>query len=98
MIPLATVRGTRYHDWFFAKGVAAEQYQCAGDKPPGAIKIDTFDFTSGRKIGTKTLVPAGFSAACDLGVEVGMLAHTAHVEKSRGLLPAALRLVPVKLE
>jgi hypothetical protein len=98
MIPLATVRGARYHDWFFAKGVAAEQYQFAGDKPPGATKIDTFDLTSGRKIGTKTLVPAGFSVACYLGDEVSMLAHSAHVEKSRGLLPDALRLVTVKLE
>jgi hypothetical protein len=98
MIPLATVRGARYHDWFFAKGVAAEQYQFAGDKPPGATKIDTFDLRSGRKIGTKTLAPEGFSVACYLGDEVSMLAHSAHVEKSRGLLPDALRLVTVKLE
>jgi hypothetical protein len=98
MLPLATVRGARYHDWFFAKGVAAELYQVAGDKPPGATKIDAFDLTSGRKIGTKTLFPRGFSVACYLGDEISMLAHSAHVEKSRGLSPDALRLVTVKLQ
>ena len=98
ILPLATVSGARYHDWFFAKGVAAEQYQFAGEKPPGATKIDTFDLTSGKKIGTKTLFPAGFAVACYLGDEVSMLAHSAHVEKSRGLRPDALRLVTVRLE
>lgn len=98
MRTLATVRGTRAHDWFFAKGVAAELYQFAGDKPPVPTKIDTFDLMSGRKIGTKTLRPAGFSLACYLGDEFSMLAHSAHVDKSRGLSPDALRLVTVKLE
>jgi hypothetical protein len=98
MLPLTTVRGARYHDWFFANGVAAEQYHFAGDKPPGATKIDAFDLTSGRKIGTKTLLPGGFSVACYLGDEVSMLAHSANVAKSRGLSPNALRLVTVKLQ
>lgn len=98
MLPLATVSGARYHDWFFAKGVAAEQYQFAGHTPPGATKIDTFDLASGRKIGTKNLLPAGFAVACYLGDEVSMLAHSAHIEKSRGLSPNSLRLVTVKLE
>ncbi len=98
VLPLATVKGARYHDWFFAKGVVAELYQFAGDKPPVPTKIDTFDLVTGRKIGTKTLRPAGFSIACFLGDEFSMLAHSAHVEKSRGLAPAALRLVTVKLE
>jgi hypothetical protein len=98
MRTLATLRGTRAHDWFFAKGAAAELYQFAGDKPPVPTKIDTFDLMSGRKIGTKTLRPAGFSPACYLGDEFSMLAHSAHVDKSRGLSPDALRLVTVKLE
>ena len=37
------------------------------DHPPVPIKIDTFDLTPGRKIGTKTLRPAGFPFACYLG-------------------------------
>jgi len=98
MLPLATVGGTRSHDWFFAKGVAAELYQFAGGKLPVPTKIDTFDLMSGRKIGTKTLRPAGFSFACYLGDEFSMLAHSANIEKSRGLSPGALRLVTVKLE
>jgi hypothetical protein len=98
MLPLATVSGARYHAWFFAKGVAAEQYQFADEKPPGATKIDTFDLASGRKIGTKILPTAGFAVACYLGDEVSMLAHSAHVDKSRGLSPNALRLATVKLE
>jgi hypothetical protein len=98
MLPLATVTGARYHDWFFAKGVVAEQYQFAGDTPPETIKIDTFDLVSGMKIATKNLLPAGFAVACYLGDEVSMLAHSAHIEKSRGLSPNALRLVTVKLE
>jgi hypothetical protein len=65
MLPLATAKGTRYHDWFFAKGVAAEVYQFAGDKPPAPVKIDTFDLVSGRKIATKTLLPAGFRKGFD---------------------------------
>jgi hypothetical protein len=93
MLPLATAKGTRYHDWFFAKGVAAEVYQFAGDKPPAPVKIDTFDLVSGRKIATKTLLPAGFSLACYLGDEFSMLAHGAH-----GLSPDALRLATTKLE
>lgn len=98
VLPLDTVSGARYHDWFFAKGVAAEQYQFAGDKPPGTTEIDTFDLVSGRKTGTKILHPAGFAIGCYLGDEVIMLAHSANVEKSRGLSPKALRLVTVKLE
>ena len=61
-------------------------------------KIDTFDLVTGRKIGTKALRPAGFSIACYLGDEFSMLAHSANVEKSRGLSPDALRLVTIKLE
>jgi hypothetical protein len=98
MLPLATVRGTRYHDWFFAKGVVAELYQFPSDKLPVPIKIDTFDLTSGRKIGTKNLRSAGFSFACYLGDEMSVLAHSAHVAKSRGLSPDQLRLVTIKLE
>jgi hypothetical protein len=78
--------------------VAADLYQFSGDKPPGATKIDIFDLASGRKIASKTLLPAGFSVACYLGDEISVLAHSAHVEKSRGLSPDALRLVTVKLE
>jgi hypothetical protein len=98
ILALPTVRGARYHDWFFATGVAADLYQFSGDKPPGATKIDIFDLASGRKIASKTLLPAGFSVACYLGDEISVLAHSAHVEKSRGLSPDALRLVTVKLE
>jgi hypothetical protein len=98
MLPLDTVRGARYHDWFFAKGVAAEQYQFAGEKPPGYTKIDRFDTVSGNKLDTKSLPGVGFAVACYLGDEVSMTAHSAHVEKSRGLSPDALRLVTVKLE
>jgi hypothetical protein len=98
LIPLATVSGARYHAWFFGKGVAVALYQFAGEKPPGATQLDTFDLTSGKMIGTKTLLPVGFSVACCLGNEVSMLARSAHVEKSRGLSPDALRLVTVKLE
>jgi hypothetical protein len=98
MLPLATVRDACYHDWFFAKGVAADQHQFAGDKPPGVTKIDMFDLASGSKVGTKTLLRVGFSVACYLGDEVSMLAHSAHVEKSRGLSRDALRLVTVKLD
>jgi hypothetical protein len=98
MLPLDTVRGARYHDWFFAKGVAAEQYQFAGEKPPGYTKIDRFDTVSGNNLGTKSLPGVGFAVACYLGDEVSMTAHSAHVETSRGLSPDALRLVTVKLE
>jgi hypothetical protein len=98
MLPLDTVRGARYHDWFFAKGVAAEQYQFAGEKPPGYTKIDRFDTMSGNNLGTKTFPGVGFAVACYLGDEVSMTAHSAHVEKSRGLSSDALRLVTVKLE
>jgi hypothetical protein len=98
MLPLDTVRGARYHDWFFAKGVAAELYQFAGEKPPGYTKIDRFDTVSGNNLGTKSLPSVGFAVACYLGDEVSMTAHSAHVEKSRGLSPDALRLVTVKLE
>jgi hypothetical protein len=98
MLPLDTVRGARYHDWFFAKGVAAEQYQFTGEKPPGYTKIDRFDTMSGNNLGTKTFPGVGFAVACYLGDEVSMTAHSAHVEKSRGLSPDALRLVTVKLE
>jgi hypothetical protein len=98
VIPLETTSGARYHDWFFAAGVAAELYQFPGEKPPGATEWDKYDLSTGKRIGTKTLLPAGFSVACYLGDEVIMLAHSAHVEKSRGLLPDALRLVTVKLE
>jgi hypothetical protein len=97
MLPLNTVRGARYHDWFFAKGVAAEQYQFAGEKPPGYTKIDYFDTVSGNNLGTKSLPGVGFAVACYLGDEVSMTAHSAHVEKSRGLSPDALRLVTVRL-
>jgi hypothetical protein len=98
IIPLATVGGERFHDWFFGKSVAVEQYQFSGQKPPGATNLDSFDLASGKKIDTKTLIPVGFSVACYLGDSVSMLAHSAHVEKSRGLSPDALRLVTVKLE
>ena len=98
MLPLDTVRGARYHDWFFAKGVAAELYQFAGEKPPTQTKIDRFDTASGNNLGTKSLPSVGFAVACYLGDEVSMTAHSAHVEKSRGLSPDALRLVTVKLE
>jgi hypothetical protein len=97
VLPLATVSGARSHDWFLGKGVAAEQYQFADDKPPGATKFDVFDLKSGNKIGTKTLLPAGFAVACYLGDEVSMLAHSAHVEKSSGLSPGTLRLVTIRL-
>jgi hypothetical protein len=98
MLPLNTVRGARYHDWFFAKGVAAELYQFAGEKPPTHTKIDRFDVVSGNNLGTESLPTVGFAVACYLGDEVSMTAHSAHVEKSRGLSPDALRLVTVKLE
>jgi hypothetical protein len=98
MLPLDTVRGARYRDWFFAKGVAAEQYQFAGEKPPGYTRIDYFDIVSGNNLGTKRLPGVGFAVACYLGAEVSMTAHSAHVEKSRGLSPDALRLVTVRLE
>jgi|SRR5580658_3380025 hypothetical protein len=98
MLPLATVSGARYHDWFFTKSLAAEQYQFAGQTPAGATKFDTFDLASGRKIGTKILLPAGFAVACYLGDEVSVLAHSAKVEKSRGFSPNSLRLLTVKLD
>jgi hypothetical protein len=98
ILPLATVRGARSHDWFFGKGVAAEEYQFASDKPRSPIKIDAFDLTSGRKINTKVLPFLGFSVACYLGNEISILANTPHADKSRGLLPEMLRLVTVKFE
>jgi hypothetical protein len=98
VLPLETTSGARYHEWFFGGGVAAEHYQFPGEKPPGATQWNTYDLSTGKRIGTKTLLPAGFSVACYLGDEVSMLAHSAHVEKSRGLPPDALRLVTVKLQ
>jgi len=98
VLPLETVRGARFHDWYFAKGVAVEQYQFTGEKPPGYTKIDRFDMATGKNMGTKTLPGVGFAVACYLGDEMSMTAHSAHVEKSRGLPPDALRLVTVKLE
>ena len=98
LAPLNTVRGARYHDWFFAKGIAAEQYQLAGEKPAGYSKIDRFDMMSGKNLGTTALPGVGFAVACYLGETVSMTAHSATVEKSRGLAPNALRIVTVKLE
>jgi len=98
IIPPDTVSGARAHDWFFGEGVAAELYQFPGEKPPGATQWDTYDLTSGKKISTRTLLPTGFAVACYLGDAVSVLAHSAHVEKSRGLPPDALRLVAVKLQ
>jgi hypothetical protein len=98
IIPLDTVSGAHFHDWFFGGGMAAEQYQFADEKPPGATQWDTYDLSTGKRVETKTLLPAGFTVACYLGDEVTLLAHSAHVEKSRGLPPDALRLVTMKLE
>jgi hypothetical protein len=98
ILPLSTVRGARFHDWFFGNGVAAEEYQFASDKPRPPIKIDAFDLTSGRKISTKIMPFVGFSVACYFGNEISVLAHSANVEKSRRLPPEMLRLVTVKLE
>jgi hypothetical protein len=98
VIPLESTSGAWARYWFFGGGVAAELYQFPGEKPPGATQWDTYDLSTGKRIGTKTLLPAGFAVACYLGDEVSMLAHSAHVEKSRGLSPDALRLVTVKLE
>jgi hypothetical protein len=98
ILPLLTVRDARYHDWFFAKGVAAELYQFAEGAPPRPVKIDAFDLVTGKNLGTKTRPNVGFADACYLGDEMSMTAHSAHVEKSRGLSPDALRLVTVKLE
>ena len=97
-MPLKTVRGAGFHDWFFGNGVAAENFQFSVEKPPGATHWDAYDLSSGKRISTKTLLPAGFSIGCYLGDEVSVLAHSAQVEKSRGLPPEALRLVTVKLE
>jgi hypothetical protein len=98
ILPLKTVNGARHHDWFFAKGVAAELYQFAEGAPPRPVKIDVFDLVTGKNLGTKTRPNVGFADACYLGDEMSMTAHSAHVEKSRGLSPDALRLVTVRLE
>jgi hypothetical protein len=74
--PLATVKGARYHAWFLAKGVAAEEYQFASEKPLAPIKFDAFDIASGRKISTKTLPLVGFSVACYMENEISMFAHS----------------------
>jgi hypothetical protein len=97
IIPLATVSGTRAHDWFFGRGVAAELYQFAGEKPPGATQWDTCDLTSGKKISTKTLLLAGFAVGCYLGDEVSVLAHSAHVENHAGFLQTRYDLLPSSL-
>jgi hypothetical protein len=97
VLPLATVRGARFHDWFFGNGVAVEEYQFASDKPMPPIKMDAFDLISGRKISTKTLPIVGFGIACYLGDEVSNLATSVSVAKSRGIPADALRLVTVKL-
>lgn len=98
VIPLETTSGARAHDWFFGGSVAAELYQFSGEKPPPVTHWDTYDLSTGERIATKTLLPAGFAVACYLGDEVSMLAASAHVEKSRGLSPDALRLVNIKLQ
>lgn len=97
VIPLDTVTGERCHQWFFGPKVLAELYQFAGEQP--ALHWSLYDTSTGNRIGTKSISrPAGFSYACFLGDEVSMLAHSAHVEKSRGLPPDTLRLVTMNLE
>ena len=98
VIPLDTVRGARSHDWFFGGGVAAELYQFPDETPPATSHWDTYDLSTGKRVKTTAFRPAGFAVACYFGDEVSMLAHSAHVERSRGLPPDALRLVTVKLE
>lgn len=98
VIPLDTVRGASIHDWFFGGGVAADTYQFPDETPPPISHWDTYDLSAGKRVKTTAFRPAGFAVACYFGDEVSMLAHSAHVEKSRGLPPDALRLVTVKLE
>jgi len=52
----------------------------------------------GRESAPKPFFRRAFPIGCYLGDEVSVLAHSAQVEKSRGLPPEALRLVTVKLE
>jgi hypothetical protein len=56
-----TVLGAGFHDWFFGNGVAADRYQFSVEKPPGTTHWDAYDVSSGKRISTKTLLPAGFS-------------------------------------
>jgi hypothetical protein len=90
---------TRQHnEWLFGPGVAVDLYHFVGEKPHVKFRFDEYDLTSGKMIHTKTTPPAGFMTGCYFGDEVSYLAHSAHVEKARGLSPDTLRLVTVKLE
>jgi hypothetical protein len=90
---------TRHHnEWLFGPGVAVEVYHFAGEKPHVKFRFDEYDLTSGKMIRTRSTRGAGFVTGCYSGDEISYLAHSAHVEKARGLSPETLRFVTVKLE
>jgi len=90
-----------HNEWLFGPGVAVEEYhylRATGGRPRAVSGFDEYDLTLGKRVATKTALPSGFQSGCYLGDEFSMLAHSAHVDPARHLLPEALRLVTVKLQ
>jgi len=90
----------RHHnEWLFGPGVAVEMYHYVGEKPRVALRFDEYDLTTGRKVATKSTLPAGTNLGCYFGNEVSMLADRAHFDPALRVPPDGPLLInTVKLE
>lgn len=83
---------TRHHnEWLFGPGIAVEVYHFPGEKRV-IFRFGEYDITSGKKLRTKTTLPAGFAMPCYFGDEISMMALRGHGEQR------TTHLVTVKLE
>jgi len=92
ILPVPPVSEKRHHnEWFFAPGVAVEEYHFVGERPRVIFRFDEYDLSSGKKIRTRSTLPAGFAVGCYLGDEITMFRRGRGEESST-------HLVTVKLE